>query len=66
MPIPFIPVIIWLVFDNVILVIGAAVLITLAPKFVVKHLRKKRLEAFERELGLCEVVTRLAVREKRL
>ena len=45
-----IPVIIWLVFDNVILVIGAAVLITLAPKFVVKHLRKKRLKAFERQL----------------
>ncbi len=45
-----IPVIIWLAFDNVILVIGAAVLITLAPKFVVKHLRKKRLKAFERQL----------------
>ena len=45
-----IPVIIWLLFDNVILVIGAAVLITLAPKLVVKHLHKKRLKAFERQL----------------
>jgi tight adherence protein B len=45
-----IPAIIWLLFDNVILVIGAAVLITLAPKFVVKHLHKKRLKAFERQL----------------
>jgi tight adherence protein B len=45
-----IPAIIWLLFDNVILVIGAAVLITLAPKFVVKHLHKKRLKSFERQL----------------
>ena len=45
-----VPLILWLAFDNVVLVVGAVVAITLAPRFVVSHLRKKRLRAFERQL----------------
>lgn len=45
-----IPLILWLVFDNVFLVVGAAVAITLAPKFAVNYLKKKRLKQFERQL----------------
>ena len=45
-----IPAVLWLAFDNVVLVVGAVVAITLAPRFIVKHLRKKRLREFERQL----------------
>lgn len=45
-----VPLILWLAFDNVVLVVGAVVAITLAPRFVVSHLRKKRLRDFERQL----------------
>jgi len=45
-----IPAIVWLLSDSVVLVIGAAVAITLAPKMAVNYLRKKRLKDFERQL----------------
>ena len=40
----------WFLFDSVVLVVGAAVAITLAEKFVVNRLRKNRLTQFERQL----------------
>jgi len=45
-----VPLVLWFLFENVVLVVGAAIAITLAPKFVVSHLRKKRLKDFERQL----------------
>ena len=45
-----VPLVLWFLFDNVVLVVGAAVAITLAPKFVVNRLRKNRLTQFERQL----------------
>ena len=45
-----VPLVLWLVFGNVVVVVGAAIAITLAPKFVVNHLRKSRLKQFERQL----------------
>ncbi len=45
-----VPLIIWFISENVVLVVGAAIAITLAPKFVVNHLRKSRLTQFERQL----------------
>jgi len=45
-----VPLALWFLFDNVLLVVGSAIAITLAPKFVVNHLRKKRLSQFERQL----------------
>jgi tight adherence protein B len=46
----FIPLILWVLFDSVVLVVGAAIAITVAPRFVVSHMRKKRLKDFERQL----------------
>lgn len=45
-----VPLVLWLLFENVVLVVGAAIAITLAPKFVVNHLKKSRLSQFERQL----------------
>lgn len=45
-----VPLVLWFLFDSVVLVVGAAVAITLAPKFVVNRLRKNRLTQFERQL----------------
>jgi tight adherence protein B len=46
----FIPLALWLVTDSVVIPVGAAIAITIAPRFVVSHLRKKRLKDFERQL----------------
>src|SRR5262249_21713042 len=46
----FIPLIVWVVTDSVVLVVGAAIAVTIAPRFVVSHLKKKRLKDFERQL----------------
>ena len=45
-----IPLALWFVTENVVVVVGTAIAITLAPKFVVNHLRKSRLTQFERQL----------------
>ena len=45
-----VPLVLWLMFENIVVVVGAAVAITLAPKFVVNHLKKSRLRQFELQL----------------
>ncbi len=45
-----VPLIVWFVFDNIVLVVLAAVAITFAPKFAVNYLKKSRLKQFERQL----------------
>jgi len=46
----FVPVILWFIFDNPIIPVAGAVAIIFAPKFLVKHLQKKRVELFEKQL----------------
>jgi tight adherence protein B len=45
-----VPLLLWFVFDSVVLVVGAIVAITIAPRVVVSHLKKKRLKDFEKQL----------------
>ena len=45
-----VPLVLWFMFENIVVVVGAAVAITLAPKFVVNHLKKSRLRQFELQL----------------
>lgn len=46
----FVPVILWFFFDNPIIPLAGAVSVILAPKFLLKHMQKKRVELFERQL----------------
>jgi len=46
----FVPVILWFVFDNPLIPLAGAVVIIFSPKFVVKHMQKKRVELFEKQL----------------
>jgi tight adherence protein B len=46
----FVPVILWFVFDNPIIPLAGAVAIIFSPKLVVKHMQKKRVELFEKQL----------------
>jgi tight adherence protein B len=45
-----IPVILWVLTDSLVAPVGAAIAITIAPRFVVSYMRKKRLKDFERQL----------------
>jgi tight adherence protein B len=45
-----IPLAVWFLFDNVVLVVAAALAITFAPKYAVGVLKKRRLTQFERQL----------------
>src|SRR4029079_3219270 len=45
-----IPVILWILTDSLVVPVGAAIAITIAPRFVVSHLKKKRLKDFEKQL----------------
>jgi tight adherence protein B len=45
-----IPVILWILTDSLVVPVGAAIAITIAPRFVVSYLKKKRLKDFERQL----------------
>jgi tight adherence protein B len=45
-----IPLVVWFLFDNAVLVVGAALAITFAPKYAVSVMKKRRLTQFERQL----------------
>ncbi len=46
----FVPIILWFVFDNPIIPLAGAVVTIFAPKFLVKHMQKKRVDLFEKQL----------------
>jgi tight adherence protein B len=45
-----IPLVVWFLFDNAVLVVGATLAITFAPKYAVSVMKKRRLTQFERQL----------------
>ena len=45
-----VPVVLWLITENPIVSLGAAIAIVLLPRLMVSHLRKKRMRTFERQL----------------
>lgn len=45
-----IPLLLWIIFDNPLIPIASIFVIIFSPKFIVKHLEKKRVELFEKQL----------------